>query len=158
MFKSLSIKPIISKTGSVKNVMLFSYFEEKKMKLSCPHCLSSKVKKNGNTHYGKQNHQCNDCKRQFVEGGQDWFISEEQKGLIDKLLKERISLAGICRVVEVSDVWLQSYLQSKYEELPDDLNTDLELPPKEEYLDNRFDEEIARLQKKKVKLQRNMNE
>ena len=36
-----------------------------------------------------------------------------------------------------------------YEQLPDDLNADLQLPEREEYLDYRFDEEIVRLRKKK---------
>jgi len=35
--------------------------------MNCPKCCSSKIKKNGHIHNGKQNHQCNDCGRQFVE-------------------------------------------------------------------------------------------
>ena len=32
----------------------------------CPDCHSSNIKKNGFTHYGKQNHRCKTCGRQFV--------------------------------------------------------------------------------------------
>jgi transposase-like protein len=33
----------------------------------CPQCQSAKYKKNGHIHNGKQNHQCYDCGRQFVD-------------------------------------------------------------------------------------------
>lgn len=32
----------------------------------CPHCQSPKHKKNGHIHNGKENHQCQNCGRQFV--------------------------------------------------------------------------------------------
>lgn len=118
------------------------------MKAKCPHCESKATKKNGLTHYGKQNHRCNNCGRQFVIGGQDWFISDATKGLVDKLLLERISLAGICRVLDISEPWLDAYLKTKYECLPDDLHADLSIPEVEAYLEDRFDEEIERLKKK----------
>jgi len=38
--------------------------------------------------------------------------------LIDKLLLERIPLAGIARVVGVSERWLQNYVNRKYQEIP----------------------------------------
>lgn len=118
------------------------------MKKNCPHCSSKNTKKNGHTHYGKQNNQCNDCGRQFVEGGQDWFISDQTKELIDRLLLERLSLAGIARAAQVSEPWLHAYIKEKYAECPDDLNADLSFPEQKEYLENRFDEEIKRLEKK----------
>jgi len=118
------------------------------MPLKCSCCASENIKKNGHTHYGKQNYMCNDCGRQFVKGGQDWFISDAKKDLVDKLLLERISLAGIARVTGISQSWILSYLKDKYEDLPDDLNVDLSLPETEEYLADRMDEEIDRLAKK----------
>jgi hypothetical protein len=33
--------------------------------------ISEDTKKNGHTHYGKQNHMCNSCGHQFVLGGVD---------------------------------------------------------------------------------------
>ena len=45
----------------------------------CPYCKSKATKKNGHTHYGKQNYRCKKCGRQFMIGGQDWFISNAQK-------------------------------------------------------------------------------
>ncbi|KOR28902.1 hypothetical protein TI03_03630, partial [Achromatium sp. WMS1] len=38
--------------------------------------------------------------------------------LIDKLLLERIPLAGIARVTGVSTSWLQNYVNNKYESIP----------------------------------------
>ena len=132
--------------------MLTVNFAEKTM-MSCSHCGSAKTKQNGHTHYGKQNHFCHTCRRQFVAGGQEWFVSEDDKLLINKLLLERISLAGICRVCGVSQAWLLAYLKPLYGQLPDDLNADHCLPVLEEYLAERMDEEIARLTRlKKTRL------
>lgn len=117
--------------------------------MKCTHCGSESTKKNGHTHYGKQNYYCHPCHRQFVEGGQDWFVSESEKTLIKKLLLERISLAGICRVVGVSEAWLGNYIVKVYADSPDDLNAVLELSDKDSYLAARFEEEIQRLHKKK---------
>lgn len=117
--------------------------------MNCPHCHSPQIKKNGHTYYGKQNYRCTVCLRQFVESGPDWFVSLEDKKLIDKLLLERISLAGICRVCGVSETWLLKYIKSLYNNLPDDLNADAFLPPLEGYLAERMDEEIGRLQAQK---------
>lgn len=121
--------------------------------MNCSHCGSTTTKKNGHTHYGKQNYLCHSCNRQFVEGGQDWFVSESDKNLINKLLLERISLSGICRVCNVSEQWLLAYIKKLYEALPDDLNADLTLPDIEVYLADRMDEEIGRIEViKKIRL------
>lgn len=119
--------------------------------MDCPHCHSPRVRKNGHTHYGKQNYHCAACGRQFVESGPDWFVDASDKAVIDKLLLERISLAGICRVCDVSMPWLLKYLKGLYESLPDDLNATLSLPDPEAYLDARVEEEIARLRRVKKK-------
>ena len=113
--------------------------------MKCPACQRENTIKNGHTHYGKQNYQCKDCRRQFVEGGADWFVNDDDKKLIDKLLLERISLTGICRVCQVSLPWLLAYLKALYAKLPDDLNADLRVPPLAPYLDERLAEEITRL-------------
>lgn len=77
---------------------------------TCPKCESSKAVKNGHIHNGKQRFLCCECGRQFVE-------NPTQK-LIDRLLLERISLAGIPRVVQVSEQWLQAYVLHKYAQVP----------------------------------------
>lgn len=119
--------------------------------MNCPHCHSPRVKKNGHISSGKQNHRCTDCGRQFVESGPDWFVSFEDKILINKLLLERIPLAGICRVSGVSASWLANYLKEFYRDLPDDLQADACLPEVDAYLADRLDEEIDRIRALKKK-------
>ena len=84
----------------------------------CPSCHSTRVVKNGMIHNGKQNHKCRECGRQFVLDPQNQPISDATKRLIDKLLLEKIPLAGIARVAEVSESWLQEYVNKKYENIP----------------------------------------
>jgi len=87
-------------------------------KPSCPLCASERLIKKGCVHNGKQNHKCNDCGRQFVEDPQNKVISQETKGLIDKLLLEKLPLAGIARVAGVSEPRLQGYVNQKYGAVP----------------------------------------
>jgi hypothetical protein len=54
----------------------------------------------------------------FVDDPAWRVISDEIKGIIDRLLHERISLAGIARAVQVSDSWLQAYVNEKYRHVP----------------------------------------
>jgi insertion element IS1 protein InsB len=91
--------------------------------LTCPRCQLSHIKKNGYTYYGKQNYQCLRCARQFVITEET--VSDETKQLINRLLLERISLRGICRVTGVSRCWLQNYLETLYSATPEDLNFSL---------------------------------
>ena len=90
------------------------------MNLSCPSCHSTNIKKNGKTYYGKQNHRCKCCGRQFVLNSTH-RKSIHLKALIRNSLKERISLRGICRIFNVSMTWLQSFAQGCWKETPDDL-------------------------------------
>jgi transposase-like protein len=69
----------------------------------CPSCVSQQVVKNGGIHNGKQNHKCKACERQFVEDPQQKRINSQTKALMDKLLLERLPLAGIARVCDVSE-------------------------------------------------------
>ena len=81
----------------------------------CPRCESEQVVKNGHIHNGKQRHLCKACGRQFVLNPTNKTINEETKERIDKLLLEKLPLAGIARVEDVSETWLQAYVNEKYE-------------------------------------------
>ena len=83
-----------------------------------------KYKKNGHIHNGKQNHQCQDCGRQFVDGFEQYLVSDETRGLIERLLLERLSLRGICRAVGVRLKWLLGFIVTQFEALPDHLNVE----------------------------------
>jgi transposase-like protein len=99
---------------------------------SCPSCESKNVVKNGFIHNGNQNHKCKACGRQFVEAPKQKLIAQATKDLIDKLLLERMPLAGIAkqclrgkippqnmrRVCDVSETGLPDYVNRKYESIP----------------------------------------
>lgn len=86
--------------------------------MQCPRCQGTQVVKNGTIHTGKPKWMCKTCRRQFVVDPEQRRISEETKALVDKLLLERISLAGIVRSTGVSARWLQYYVNEKYENQP----------------------------------------
>jgi transposase-like protein len=86
--------------------------------LSCPACGSEAIKKNGHCENGKQNHCCKKCRRQFVEDPQNKRIKQEDWDLVDRLLLEKIPLAGISRVTKISEPWIQKYVNKKYAEVP----------------------------------------
>ena len=89
---------------------------------TCPKCSSEKTVKNGHIHNGKQRFKCHDCGRQFVENPTKIVIDQEKRELIDRLLLERISLAGIARVAQVSERWLQTYVNEKYALVPREIS------------------------------------
>ena len=113
--------------------------------LNCPACQSEEIKRNGHIHNGKQNYQCKACGRQFVANSTKRYINEEEREMVDRLLLERISLAGICRVMKLSQSWLLDYVSKLYEALPDHLNAEQSPPSIREYLDDNFDQLIHEL-------------
>ena len=89
--------------------------------MNCPKCESEEIIKYGKTHYGKPRFRCQDCGRQFVENPTRQPIDAATRDLIDKLLLERLSLAAIVRITGVSARWVQSYVNQKYEEVPQEV-------------------------------------
>lgn len=86
---------------------------------ACPGCGSTQFKKNGHMHSGKQNHQCKACGRQVVVSAEERIIADEQRMLIGHLLRERISLRGICRAVGISLMWLLHCMVERLATCPD---------------------------------------
>lgn len=95
------------------------------MNKSCYYCGSVNIVKNGRTYYGKARGKCKDCSKQFVFERQNLNLSQEQKKHIELLLLERISLAGICRVLEISAYHLYRYMDELFSQVPQDLNADV---------------------------------
>lgn len=85
--------------------------------MTCSSCESEKTVKNGRIHNGKQRYLCRACRRQFTPNATKKTISNETKGCIDKLLVEKLSLAGIARAMDVSETWLQGYVSNKYKQV-----------------------------------------
>jgi insertion element IS1 protein InsB len=94
-----------------------------------PGCGSPQFKKNGHIHNGKQNHQCKVCGRQFVASAEDHIVSGEERTVIEHLLRERISLRGICRAVGVSLTWLLRFMLERFASCPDHLYVQLPVNP-----------------------------
>ena len=89
--------------------------------LTCPSCGSYASVKNGSIHNKKQKYKCKECHRQFIENPTKKTIDEGTKNLIDKLLLEKISLAGISRCTGVSGKWLQDYVNAKYKKVSQEI-------------------------------------
>jgi insertion element IS1 protein InsB len=92
----------------------------------CPRCQSTAVIKNGRIHNGTPKFACKQCGRQFVDHPCKQPIAADTKALVDKLLLERLSLAGIVRVTGVSLRWLQYYVKQTYQAQPRQVT----VPPK----------------------------
>ncbi len=91
---------------------------------SCPHCSSPKVVKDGSSCYGKQDHKCKSCKRQF-------FQSTKAKTLdLELTVKELLLERGICKVVGRSRGWLVYFIQRLYVQLGDESAFNLPADPK----------------------------
>jgi transposase-like protein len=86
--------------------------------MTCPRCCSEHTVKNGRIHNGKAKRMCKGCGRQFVPDATKKVISPQTWQLIDKLLLEKIPLAGIARVADISEAYLQAYVNRKYEAVP----------------------------------------
>ena len=84
----------------------------------CPQCGSQHIIKNGSIHNGKPKFMCRDCRRQFVENPANRVIPDEAWKMVDKLLLEKIPIAGISRVTGISEPWLQKYINEKYKNIP----------------------------------------
>ncbi|MEJ6485290.1 IS1 family transposase [Nostoc punctiforme UO1] len=89
---------------------------------TCPSCGSQHTVKNGKIHNQKPKYQCQNCKIQFVENPTNKVITKDIIELIDRLLLEKIPLAGIARATLVSETWLQKYVNNKYDDIPQQVN------------------------------------
>ena len=66
----------------------------------CPNCQSTKVKKNGQKSYGKQNYQCKFCGRQFIG---NYALTD--KGSLSSIT-QCIILLMLVRVIGIRDIAL----------------------------------------------------
>ncbi len=84
----------------------------------CPVSQPTHVVNNSKIHHGKQRFKCHECRRQFIEQPSKTVIHQDTRALIDRLLLERFSLAGIARAAQVSERWLQTYGNDKCATVP----------------------------------------
>ena len=72
----------------------------------------------GHAHTGKQRYLCRVCGYQFTLNPTWHRIPPETEALVDRLLTERISHRGICRVTGVSRSWFRLHLQKLNKTVP----------------------------------------
>jgi insertion element IS1 protein InsB len=75
----------------------------------CPRCQAPPYKQNGHIHHGKQNHQCPDCGRQFVDRVEQDRAVDDTRALIERLRVGRMALRGLCRAVGGKLKWLSGF-------------------------------------------------
>ena len=80
-------------------------------RLSCTHCQSPDVVRNGQTRNGKQRYLCHCCGRSFRENPQPQGYSEEDKARILRAYEERSSLRGLERTFGVSRQTVAKWLK-----------------------------------------------
>ena len=79
------------------------------------------------------------------------LVSNDERGVVIRLLTERISLHGICRVVGVGMKWLMGFATDCYAAAPEDLNFRAPIRPEDVFihcLDVETDELLSFVQKK----------
>jgi insertion element IS1 protein InsB len=91
--------------------------------MQCPRCSSQHTVKHGRIHNGKAKRMCKDCRRQSVPAATKKVITPQSWELIDKLLLEKIPLAGIARVAGISEDYLQEYVNRKYASVPREIQS-----------------------------------
>jgi transposase-like protein len=89
------------------------------IKMQCPECKSTHIRKNGINKQGKQNHICVICCRQFIDN------YEKQKGYDEKTKKECLTMyvngigfRGIERVTGVHHTTIINWVKSVGKLLP----------------------------------------
>jgi IS1 family transposase/transposase-like protein len=98
-----------------------------KIDITCPHCHSNSIKKNGKKYNGKQNYQCKICGHQFIYGG-DYSQTGRKAGmaeLILNLIVECTGIRNIRRILGVSFAKIYAVL----------LNFTCDMSPKQSYYD-----------------------
>lgn len=77
----------------------------------CPRCNGVHIVKNGHAHTGRQRFLCRECRYQFTPDATWHRISPEKEAEVERLLTERLSHRGICRVTGVSRSWFRLHLK-----------------------------------------------
>ena len=100
--KKSFLKSIKSKEKSEQN---FTFTKEIK---ECPHCRSTRFKKNGTTH-GKQRYICNDCKKTFaITNDTILFSSKKDLSVWKKYIHCMIEKYSLRKTAEICDINLST--------------------------------------------------
>ena len=81
--------------------------------ITCPHCDSTEIVKNGFAPNGKQKYLCHACGRQSRRNPSPNGYTEERKEEILRAYQERSSLRGLRRTFGVSPTTVISWLKKR---------------------------------------------
>ena len=70
--------------------------------LSCPHCQSENLVRNGLAPNGKQRYLCHDCRRRSRDNPSSNAYSDDERELMLRAYDERSSLRGLSRTFGVA--------------------------------------------------------
>jgi transposase-like protein len=81
--------------------------------LTCPHCSSDHLKRNGHVKDGRQRYRCLECGKQHREHPRAHGYSQAEKDIILNATQERSSLRGIQRTFGVNRHTVSSWVKKK---------------------------------------------
>jgi transposase-like protein len=81
--------------------------------LSCPHCQSPHLVRNGRAPDGRQRYLCRDCERRSRQEPRPNGYTEAERELILRAYQERSSLRGLSRTFGVSRTTVTSWIEKK---------------------------------------------
>jgi transposase-like protein len=80
----------------------------------CPRCHTAHVVKNGRLRSGSAQLLCRGCGRRFVPDPKRQPVSDAEKGLVRRLLRERVGVRAIARATGRSRSWVQAFVNALY--------------------------------------------
>jgi transposase-like protein len=86
--------------------------------LSCPHCQSENLVRNGLAPNGKQRYLCHDCGRRSRENPSSNAYPDEEREQILRAYEERSSLRGLQRTFGVSRNTVTKWIKKKQRTCP----------------------------------------
>lgn len=87
----------------------------------CPRCSGTHVVRNGANASGSPVFRCRGCGRRFVAAPKKGPVGESDRGLVRRLLAERVGVRAIARITGRSRSWVQGFVNAVYrEETPHD--------------------------------------
>ncbi len=81
--------------------------------VTCPHCQSDRVVRNGSTSDGRQRYLCRACGRRSTQDARSNAYTPEQQETILRACQERSSLRGVARTFGISRTTLSAWLEKK---------------------------------------------
>lgn len=76
-------------------------------------CQCEQFVKFGKDHKGNQRYRCKTCRRIWVDNPNSTHLNENDKDLIEKMLKENLSLRAIARIIGCHHTTILTFLRKK---------------------------------------------